>query len=79
MTSRLLPFALLAIALTTGCATTSNTGNPPRTREINDDHVGAVERVAKSAGVRIVWINPPTRVKERRFDNSMEVKLDRNE
>lgn len=68
------PFLLFAVVLLTGCAT-SNTGTV-KTREYNGEHVQAVERVAKSAGVRIVWINPPTQVKERQIEYSMEVQME---
>ncbi len=70
----LLTIFLVATALVTGCATTDT--RTVKTREFNGEHVEAVERVAKSAGVRIVWINPPTRVKERQIEYSMEVQMD---
>lgn len=73
----LLPILLVATALLTGCATTDT--RTVKTREFNGEQVQAVERVAKSAGVRIVWINPPTRVKTREIEYSMEVKMDRDE
>lgn len=77
MSNRLPPCLLLASALMTGCATTEP--GAPRTREVNSERVSAVERVAKNAGVEIVWINPPTRVRERKFETSLEVKMDREE
>ncbi|NDY95585.1 hypothetical protein [Wenzhouxiangella limi] len=71
------PFLLFAVVLLTGCATT-DTGTV-KTREYNGEQVQAVERVAKTAGVRIVWINPPTRLKERQIEYSMEVQMEGDE
>jgi len=75
VTLRSLPIILAIAALASGCASTSHKGSS-KTREINNDHVTSVERVAKSSGVRVVWINPPTRVRERRLEYSMEVELE---
>jgi hypothetical protein len=63
--------------MVSGCATTDPQAT--KTREVNSEHVSAVERVAQNAGVEIVWINPPTRVRERKFDTSLEVKPSQDE
>lgn len=75
MRYRLLFCAVLALGLASGCATTDPSQRT--TREINNEHVSSVERVAKRSGVRVVWINPPTRVKERQIEYSTEITVDR--
>jgi type IV pilus biogenesis protein CpaD/CtpE len=77
MSNRLLSVLLVAAALLSGCATTDP--QTTKTREINSERVSNVERVAQSAGVEIVWINPPTRVREGKFETSKKVGVERNE
>ncbi len=68
--------AVVAVAgLTAGCATTDLAQT--KTREINSEHVSGVERAASRTGVRIVWINPPTRVRERTLEFSVETTVER--
>lgn len=74
MPLRLLPILLVAAVLLTGCATTDP--GLSRAHEVNAEQVTAVERVAKTAGVHIVWINPPTRVRERKSEHSAPDPID---
>lgn len=37
--------------------------------EIDSDYVGMVESHAKQAGVEIVWVNPPRRMRSENEDN----------
>lgn len=66
---------LLSAGLLTGCATTDLQSET--VREVNGQKVTAVERVAKDAGVHIIWINPPTTVRERKLTYSMKIKAKR--
>ncbi|HMA99253.1 MAG TPA: hypothetical protein VKO38_07365 [Wenzhouxiangella sp.] len=68
---------LLATCLLSGCATTELQSNT--VRKVDSTQVTAVERVAKDAGVHIIWVNPPTRVRERKLKYSMTVKPKRDE
>lgn len=74
MRYRSLLFTVLAVGLVTGCATT----DPARstTREVNSEHVSSVDRVASRSGVRVVWINPPTRVREHRLEYSAKITVE---
>ncbi|MFP4208308.1 MAG: hypothetical protein ACLFSC_06570 [Wenzhouxiangella sp.] len=72
----LLPFALCTVLFATGCTTADK--QMGTVREVNRDHIQAVERVAKSSGVEIVWINPPTRVRERTLEYSRTIEVERN-
>ena len=71
--------SLCAVALvvaTTGCATTSepmaahapSPAESSRTIEPNLAYVDRVERIAVSRGIRVTWVNPPTKRKARTGD-----------
>jgi hypothetical protein len=64
-------FAALFACLLTGCATTDL--QTDSVREIDSERVSVVDRAAKDAGVHVIWINPPTRVRERTVNYSMTV------
>ncbi len=57
----------LGALLATGCATDgesySKTVAPARPGEVvvNGRYVGAVEQMAKQRGIRVVWVNKPTK------------------
>ena len=76
MSNRLLSVLMVAAALLSGCATTDP--QTTKAREINAERVINVERVAQNAGVEVVWINPPTRLRERTFETSKEVRVGRD-
>jgi uncharacterized protein YceK len=48
---------LTAVILTAGCASTTTRSS--ETSKVNTAYMGAVERHARRANVRVVWVNPP--------------------
>ena len=69
--------ALIALAGLAGCATSGRT--PDKVREIDQQHVQAVERLADEAGVEVIWVNPPTRVRQRTVEYKMTIQPKRDE
>ena len=54
-------FALAAVVLLAGCASTGSSlaSRSQEYRGSDRDYIHAVEQTARRRGVRIVWINPP--------------------
>ena len=61
-------------ALLGGCATTDP--GQSRTHEVHSERMASVDRVASRTGVRIVWINPPTRTRVNESKDSTENPVD---
>lgn len=61
------PLALLgaALAATTLSACVTVPEVPERTQELDAEKMVAVATAARSAGVRIIWVNPPTKPVDR--------------
>ncbi|MEE4295048.1 MAG: hypothetical protein V2J20_00340 [Wenzhouxiangella sp.] len=69
--------ALTMIVALSGCATTGL--GPNKVREINHQHVTAVERLADEAGVEVIWVNPPTQLRQRTIEYKMTIQPKRDE
>ncbi len=59
-------FMIMLPVVLTGCASSSmvKTETPqhaPQKISLDKDYVGAVNTLARQRGVRVTWVNPPTR------------------
>jgi hypothetical protein len=69
--------ALVTMAGLAGCATSGQ--GPDKVREIDHHQVKAVERLADEAGVDVIWVNPPTRLRQRTIEYKMTIQPKRDE
>ncbi len=53
--------AASAVALISGCASVPNTGAIAYNDNVDTARVAAIENVARSRGVTVVWVNYPTK------------------
>ncbi len=67
-----------AAALLNGCATLDSSDG--ERIEVRNDYVSAVNRAARSRGVDVIWLNPPTerRARNLEFTTQREVELNRD-
>ena len=66
MNIRLPGLAALSLVLVAGCASNDQAIRTVDPKDLSADqaYVAAVEQASRRAGVRVVWINPPTRKPE---------------
>jgi hypothetical protein len=57
--SKLLLAAPIAALAFTGCATTP--AQSAANSEVDAQHMAAVNDITRSFGVKVIWVNPPTR------------------
>jgi len=76
MRSFLIAAIVLMALIVSGCASLDTTER--HGFEVRGDYVAAVERTAKSRGVEVIWLNPPTQRRSRQIEWTTETTVEFN-